>query len=258
MRLIKVDEMVRISLDLFTKYIEPLACSFMYGEVPTSAIMIHRTGHYDNGWFTKVHFKNTISISVFRCEIYLHDIMTMCRDCNIWLIDKSVFSIAVLFSMMYPLYQTQYMDFSNEGVMQGYDTMINEAAKETYDFIKAHYDFKNELEEIILDTIYYHNMRVNQLWKYFPKNEEPYIVFNNLFDRYKHYMVDHYFEAYKTAIKHKAQDYLVDENGFILLEKLTAGETKYEQEPDPEDMLDKAPELKKEEIEQIKNSYMDH
>ena len=255
MRLVKVDEMVQISLDLFTRYIEPLACSFMYGEVPTSAIMIHRTGNYDNGWFTKVHFKNTISISVFRCEIYLHDIMTMCRDCKIWLIDESVFRIAVLFSMMYPLYQTQYMDFSKEGVNQGYDTMINEAAKETYEFIKSYYDFKNELEEIILDTIYYHNMRVNQLWKYFPKCIEPYIVFNALYEKYKRYMIDYHPDAFKTAIKRKAQDYLVDEDGFIILEKLTAGEIKYEQEPDPKEMLDKAPELKKEEIEQLRNNY---
>lgn len=257
MRLVKVDEMVQISLDLFTRYIEPLACSFMYGEVPTSAIMIHRTGNYDNGWFTKVHFKNTISISVFRCEIYLHDIMAMCRDCNMWLIDESVFTVAVLFSMMYPLYQTQHMDFSKEGVDQGYDTMIVESAKETYDFIKTHYDFKNELEYIVLDTIYYHNMRVNQLWKYFPTDKESYFIFDDLFMKYKNYMMLYYREAYKTAIKRKAQDYLVDENGFILLERLTAGETKYEQEPDPEEMLDKAPELKKEEIEQLRSNYAD-
>lgn len=230
MRLLPVDDMVQISLEMFTEYIEPLACSFMYGEVPTSTIMIHRTESYDNDWFTRVHFKNTISISVFRCEIYLHDIMKMLRDCKIWLIDKPVFKMTILFSMMYPLWQTQFMDFSNGGVIKGYDTMINEAAHETYLFIKSHYDFKTEVESIILDTLYYHNMRVNQLWKYFPTDKEPLQLYSDLYESYKHYMLTYHYDAFKTAIKFKAQDYLVAEDGFLRLEFLTKGSTKYEQD----------------------------
>lgn len=232
MRLVTADRMVEITLDMFTTFIEPLACSFMYGEVPTSTIMIHRTGNYDNGWFTKVHFKNTISISIFRCEVYLHDILSMCRDCKMWLVTESMFKVAILFSMMYPLYQTQFMDFSKSGVIQGYDNMINEAAHETYMFIQNHYSFENELERITLDTIYYHNMRVNQLWKYFPNNTEPSVLFDELFERYRHYMLTYHYYAYKTAIKYKAQDWLVNNEGFLKLEFMSAGEIKYDEEID--------------------------
>ena len=46
-----------------------------------------------------------------------------------------------------------------------------------------------------------------------------YTEYNNAFSKYKLYMEEHHKKAYHTARNFPAQQCLVDENGFILLEQ---------------------------------------
>lgn len=229
MRTVSMNDMVDITLDVFNEYIEPVACSFMYGEVPTSTIMIHRTGTYDHDYLTKVRFKNTTSISIFRCEIFMEDVLNFCRMCKLYLVTPEIFTIVITYSMLFPLYQSQHMDFDKVGVDLGYDQMMTESGNDAYKFMLKHFNFPNRFNrDIILNTIHYTMMDLNQTFKYFPKNKNIVEVLYDLHVEYEYYMMKHYNKAYRSSKQRKAQDYLVDEEGFIRLDHITKGGIKHD------------------------------
>ena len=104
MRTITIKQMVSITTELFKKYIEPTAISMMSGEVPNSTFVIHRDGSTDSEWLAQVRFKNTLTISMFHCDVYLEDVMRFCRWCKLYLITEEVFRVAVLYTILHPLY----------------------------------------------------------------------------------------------------------------------------------------------------------
>ena len=244
MRLVNTEEMIQISLEQFAKWAEPLACSFMYGEVPTSSIIIHRTGSYDHDWLTKVRFKNSVSISMFRCEIYLDDIIDFCKRCHIWLITKEIFRLAITFCMLYPLYQTQYMNFKEDGVETAYQTMITEAGKDTYDFMTQYYPFHDPLEKLILDIFFYESMHIIQTYKYFPEGLDYTETISKLILQYEKIMKKSYKIPYRTAQYRKAQDCLINEEGYMLIEYVDQREIKYDEDME----LQQIPQEVKEEL----------
>lgn len=220
MRLISIQEMVDDVLYVFEHYAEPLACSFMYGEVPASTIMIHRTGTYDKDWLAKVRFKNSVSISVFRCEVYLEDVLGFCRDCHMWLVTKEIFDLAVAFTVIFPLYQTQFMNFKETGVETGYHNMMTESGYHTYKFLKSHYRRHSEIEDLALEIFYYNSMRLNQTYKYLPKEFDLLDHLGEMDLKYKDYMSENHQTAFNMARFRKSQNYLINKNGFILMEDI--------------------------------------
>lgn len=221
MRIISANQMVKITIDMYKRYIEPLACSFMYGEVPTSTIVIHRAGSYDHDWLTKVRFKNSVSISMFRCEVYLHDLAEFCRYCRMWLLTETVFRVVVTYTMLFPLYQSQYLNFETYGVEKGYDMMMTEAGNDAYEFMLQHFHYEEEhFEKVILHLIHYYGMIINQTFKYFPDKRDILEDVYELEKIYERHMLQHHYRPYQTARHWKARDYLLDENGFMLLEPL--------------------------------------
>ena len=184
MRTVSMNDMVDITLEVFNEYIEPVACSFMYGEVPTSTIMIHRTGTYDHDYLTKVRFKNTTSISIFRCEIFMQDVLNLCRICKLYLVTPEIFTTVITYSMLFPLYQSQHMDFDKVGVDLGYDQMMTESGNDAYKFMLKHFNFPNQFNrDVILKTIHYTMMDLNQTFKYFPKNKNIFDFLDAVFER---------------------------------------------------------------------------
>lgn len=229
MRTISMNDMVDIALDMFNEYVEPVASSFMYGEVPTSTIMIHRTGTYDHDFLTKVRFKNTTSISIFRCEIYMQDVLNFCRTCKFYLVTPEIFTTVITYSMLFPLYQSQHMDFDKVGVDVGYDQMMTESGHDTYRFMLKHFDFPSKFNRhVILDTIHYTIMNLNQTYKYFPKDKNIYETLYDLHVEYDYYMMKHHNHAYRASKQRKAQDYLVDDEGFIRLDRINKGGVNHE------------------------------
>ena len=125
MRLITLDEAVQITSTIFNDYVEPLAVSMMSGEVPSILLGIHRYGTKESDWLAHTSFKNSASISVFKCDIYLEDIFRLCRRCKLWLVTEDVFRVVTLYYVLHPLYQTQYINFDID-VNADYESIITE------------------------------------------------------------------------------------------------------------------------------------
>ena len=224
-KLVSLDEMVKITIKMFNTYVEPLAMSLLSGEVPSTTLSVQRKGTRDGDWLSHVKFKNTLTISVFRCEVYLDDIMALCRKCNIDLVTKEIFQITVLFSMLHPLYQTEYMDFSTDAD-NDYDSMMFGASRATKLFIEKHYKMKTELEQLVLDTLYYNSflfIKGEECKKYSDMSHE----LGELFSRYQYIMRSKYPQAYRKARLYRSYTNLIDEDGFIILERKKKEEIHY-------------------------------
>lgn len=97
MKTITIDQMIQITTEMFNDYVEPVALSLMCGEVPNTTFIIHRIGSDGNDLFPRVRFKNTVNISVFKCDIWLDDILLLCRKCKMYLVTEQ-YSESYLFS----------------------------------------------------------------------------------------------------------------------------------------------------------------
>lgn len=226
MKTITLDQMVQFTSDMFNHYVEPLALSLMSGEVPNTTFIIHRSDCTSSEWLAQIRFKNTLTISVFHCDIWIEDVMRFCRKCKMYLITEEVFKITVLYTMLHPLYQTQHMNFTTD-VNTDYDSMMAGAAQSTYQFIQRHYHFTNTFERLVLDIVNINSMIMSNTYKYLSADNLPSVVLSDLLENYSFYMTRNHKEAYRSAKRQKAQTNLVDEDGFILLEPITKGGTAY-------------------------------
>lgn len=214
-KMMSVKEEIDIIRRMFDDYVEPVASSFMYGEVPSTVFVIHRQGTKERDWLASVRFKNTTTISMFRCEVWLEDINRLCRRCKIWLQSEDVMEIVALYFMLHPLYQTQHMDF-HTNAESDYDSMLYGAGMSTYQFIREHYPIKTKAQEAVLDLLNYHNMVFcNHFGGRQKKTIERYFVVAR--ERYENEMLRNHYMAYKTSIHYKASMSQVDEDGFIRL-----------------------------------------
>lgn len=211
---------------MFDKYVEPVAFSFMSGEVPATTFMIHRTGTKENDWLSHIRFKNSVTISIFRCEVFLDDVMNLCRRCKMYLITEEVFRIAVTYSMLHPLYQTQYMDFKTD-VNTDYESMMSGAAAATYRFMLSHFKFGDKFERTVLEILRYYSMVFINNFSNAPKFVRVKDRLGDLKSDYDLFMNKQYPAAFKTAIRAKAQTNLVADDGFIRLEPKTEGRVHY-------------------------------
>lgn len=214
--------MANIACEMFSRYTEPVATSFSCGELVTTTFMVHRNGTYDNDWLANVKLKNTLTISVLRCVVYLDDIMNLCRKCKMYLVTDEVFRVAVTYAMLHPLYQTQYMDFSTD-VNTDYDSMMAGAGKVSYEFMRDHFKFKSGFERTVLEILRYYSMTFINNFKYKDKDKSFIERLEEVVKDYDNYMKANHHEAYRTSKRFKAQTYLVNEDGFIILEPQTRG-----------------------------------
>lgn len=215
MKMITTSRQVEIITAMFDQYVEHVASSFMCGEVPSTVFAVHRRGTKEQDWLAMVRFKNTLTISVFRCEVWLEDIVRLCRKCKIWLITDEIYQIVSLYFMLHPLFQTQYMDFSHE-INTDYDSMIAGAGTAAYKFIQQHFPFTDPIQKIILDILNYHNMIFTN---HFNKNINPRDAMERARNEYVNYMMDKHPCAYKTSIHFKASMSLVGDDGYMQLER---------------------------------------
>ena len=224
MRLFTLQRAVQISNEMFSEYVEPLGLSMMSGEVPQMMFMIHQRDSKYQDWLAQVRFKNTLTISVFKCEVYLEDVFRLCRRCKLWLITEEIFRVAVLYAMIHPLYQSQYLDFTRD-INADYESMMAGAGKDTYRFIKNFYlariDY-DPVEKIVLDIFRYH------LMIYTNKTETGCgEAYEDALFAYRQIMLLQYKGAYEVARYRKAQTYLIDEDGYMLMERRVTGSTNY-------------------------------
>lgn len=226
MKMIATARQVEIVIDMFDRYVEHVASSFMCGEVPSTVFAVHRKGTKERDWLAMIRFKNTLTISIFRCEVWLEDIVRLCRRCKIWLLTEEVYKIISLYFMLHPLYQTQYIDFSHE-IDSDYESMMAGAGKAAYKFIRRHFDFEDPVQEVILEMLNYHNMMFTNHF-YGPNKDNVGEACETERGKYVGFMMHRHPLAYKTAIHYKASTSLVDQDGFIHLARTAnIGGTRY-------------------------------
>ena len=112
-----------------------------------------------------------------------------------------------------PIYRTQFLGIT--GTEADYESMLFTSDKITQKHIKREMEL-TELQSLILDVI---RFRTAKFTNRSIKGLNVYTEYNNAFSKYKLYMEEHHKEAYHTARNFPAQQCLVDENGFILLEQ---------------------------------------
>lgn len=244
MKMMTTNRQIEIIREMFDKYVEPVASGFMCGEVPSTVFEIHRRGTREGDWLAFVRFRNTLTISVFRCAVYLEDIVRLCRRCKIWLLTEPVYEVVVTYFMLHPLYQSQCMDFTHDN-LSDYESMFADAGKLTYRFIKKHFTFYEPVQKTVLEILNIHNqIFTNRNVGYSLKNamEE-----NRL--TYKGFMMNRYPMAYKTSTHFKASSCIVDADGFMHLEKREEiSHTEYMNGDDVSDILKEQEVLTQKEI----------
>lgn len=228
MRLITLDEAVQIVSQVFDEYVEPLAVSMMSGEVPSITFAIHRYGTKESDWLAHVSFKNSSSISTFKCDVYLEDIFRFCRHCRLWLITDGVFQVVALYYMLHPLYQSQYINFDID-VNADYESMMSGAGKETYNFIQQYCRVVSPVQQTVLDILKYHMMIFTNHY-YGTQKHKAGRAYLNAVQQYAYYMHEEAKGAYDVARYRKAQTCLVDKDGFMIMERRTTGGIKHETE----------------------------
>lgn len=224
MRLFTLDRAVEITNSVFDTYVEPAGLSLMSGEVPSVMLSINRRGTKEKDWLAQVRFKNTLAISVFRCDVYLEDIFRLCRQCKLYLITEEVYTVVTLYAILHPLFQSQYLDFGFD-VNADYESMMASAGTAAYEFIQKHFEFTSETQIIALEILRYfmmiftnHHGSVRNVVKQYESQQR----------EYERWMQDSYPGAYKIARFRKAQTSLIDKDGFLLLERRTDGRTIYD------------------------------
>ena len=220
MRLITLDEAVQITSTIFNDYVEPLAVSMMSGEVPSILLGIHRYGTKESDWLAHTSFKNSASISVFKCDIYLEDIFRLCRRCKLWLVTEDVFRVVALYYVLHPLYQTQYINFDID-VNADYESMMAGAGKEADHFIRKFCSLRTTTEQTVLDILKNHMMIFTN--HYHGRDTNVGRAYTDAVESYAYTMLVNYRGAYEVARYRKAQTCLIDRDGFIIMEKRTDG-----------------------------------
>ena len=76
----------------------------MVGEVRSASVNIYTHGTFDKEEYAQKKKKNREVISVYRVDIWLDDIMRLCRNNKLYLITKEIFDIASVFYMLHPLF----------------------------------------------------------------------------------------------------------------------------------------------------------
>ena len=219
MRTLTIGEVTNLVLDIYNDYVEPFGISQLTGDDPSIEFHIHRYGTKENDWLAKVKFKDSASISIFNIECWLEDCFYLCRKCKMWLITREIMSVAAMYYMVHPIFQSQCRGEFKTDAVAGYDSMMAEAAKLTYKFIKTYYRFTGELDRSALDIIDGMLMTfTNHRWR-----ESNIARSASLY--YERYMLMYHCEAYKSARARKAQMNLVDEHGFLVLERKSPGES---------------------------------
>lgn len=226
---------VEIIRSMFDTYVEFVAASFMCGEVPSSVFAIHSRGTKDNDWLATVKFKNSLTISMFRCEVYLEDLVRLCRRCKFWLITEPVLEVVSLYFMLHPLLQTQNLNFAKSATV-GYESMLAGAGDMTYKFISKCFHFSDPVQRHCLEVLRCHNILSVNL-PYSQNKSDVKELMDYEWCCYKQYMLEKYPAAYRKATHFKASGNIVDELGFIHISKRPVGNLEHSRKESVEDVL---------------------
>lgn len=206
--------MTELTHRTFDTYIEPLVESLMLGEVRSIRYSVEMDYSADMDWVAKTRFRNTDTISVYNGKAHTMDILNLCRICKMWLVTEEIFDIMCLYYWANPVYRSQFLGIT--GTEADYESMILTADKHTQRFIPRVRTDLSPIQHVALSLIKYQTAIITNRGI---KSVNPYEEFNKIYSAYKIYMEEHHHGAYITARRYKAQQWLVDNDGFIILEQ---------------------------------------
>lgn len=212
MRDITLEEMGDIVKRLFARYVEPLAETIMTGEIPSVALNVYTGGTSDSDWLAKVKFRNSTAVSIFHCNVYLEDIMRLCRKCKMYLVTKDVFNVSALYYMIHPVFQIDWVEGKDIG---DYESMMSSAGRSTCLYIRKYYPLREDEINILNILKYWMMVYTNRVYG---KAENVKKHFDNAVKIYTKQMLATKHEQFVTARRFKAQITSVDDDGFIVLE----------------------------------------
>lgn len=198
---------------MFDKYIEPVVRDYLNGEMPQIMISIHRQGTKEKDYLAQVRFKETSTVSLFRCDIYMEDVDRLCRDSRIYLQTEDIYPVIILWFVLHPLFQSQYNNFTSD-LIKDYDAMIHGATDQTYNYIMDHYPMRSLFRRVVLDVLQYYTLNQNM----------PDPVLANKLSRaqkqYRTYCRERHKCAYSVSSLRRGHNCMVDSDGMILLERI--------------------------------------
>lgn len=215
MRTFTTEYMVNETIELIAQYVYKMVEKIMIGEVRSTSVNIFTYGSRENDVFARTKLKNQEVISLYRVDIWLEDIMRLCRKNKIFLVTKEIFPIVVLYYIIHPLFTTKFMECPGPGEIY---SSIYVAATERARRVIEHHTFKlNYIQNVVLRLLTSNDY---VLANYNPDGElsmEEKLRTRNI---YRDYMLKHHRQAYLSAVKFKANYFQVDENGFMRLERI--------------------------------------
>ena len=217
MRMFDIEWMVNEVVDTFVEHVYPIVDKIMIGEVRSVTANIFTRGSRDKDIFARTKLRNKEVISAYRIDIWTEDLMRLCRKHKMFLVTPDIFKIVTLFYMFHPLFTAKLMESPSPGEI--YDSIYSGATDKTCQMITRHFQHPSYIQHVALDLLKYTAMvDCNHSFDLLP-NESPVEYQLKNIRYYREYMLDHYRQAYYTAVKFKANYYEVDHDGFMVLEK---------------------------------------
>lgn len=218
MKTMSMERQIELIRKVFYQYVEIIAASYMSGEIPSSYFAIHTRGTKDNDWLAYVRFKNMPTISVFRCEVWMEDIVRLCNRCRIYLITEPIYELVSFYFMLHPFLQIQSIQNAFTSTSSsGYESMLVEAGAMTYQYIKRCYAFPaRDEQEPVLELLNYHNMIFTNIPHGPDKNRVREAMLQE-WEWYQSVMRRKYSIQYRMAKKFRSSVSRVDSDGFIHL-----------------------------------------
>ena len=189
----------------------------MVGEVRSASVNIYTHGTFDKEEYAHTKLKNREVISVYRVDIWLDDIMRLCRNNKLYLITKEIFDIASVFYMLHPLFCAKFLE--NPSPKDNYDSIYCAAADLSCQYIDRRMIHLTKEQRLALNVFKYNIMVLTNHSFDLPPNDSPLEYKLKSIQEYKRYMLHYHKEAYRESVRFKAYTCEVTEEGFILLEK---------------------------------------
>ncbi|MDE6040989.1 MAG: hypothetical protein K2F99_05375 [Muribaculaceae bacterium] len=209
-----MNQSVKMVEEVFNRYVEPVVKTYMLGEIPQLILTIHRQGTKEKDWLASVRWKETNTASIFRCDVYFEDIHRLCRDSRIYLQTEVNFPVILLYFIMHPVFQSQYTDFTTSNLLKDYDAMMVGSAERAAEYIMEKLSAKTGYKRSVVDVLTtYTAYAINP-------TDENRAVLRAAQKRYHKLAMELYPAAYPVAALRRGHMCLVDQDGYMHLEKL--------------------------------------
>lgn len=214
MRTFTVEWMVEELVELFAKYVYPVVDKIMIGEVRSVSVNIFTKGSREKDIYARTKLRNQEVISLYRVDIWLEDIMRLCRNAKMYLVTEEIFQIVSLYYILQPLYVAKFMESPSKGEI--FDSIYVGASRyATSDILNSHLKF-SRIQKVALTNLYYSSLLY---CNYNPPNKSSLERQLKSIKRYKKYMLGNMRSQYITAVTYRANYYQVSPKGFIVLER---------------------------------------